>query len=65
MKCGWQWDQLTPGGHSLEGYFLLQTMKGRAWAPTLPTSLQLRGLSLASMVPSLDLRNWKRLRLEA
>lgn len=48
MESGWQGDQLTPGGHPLEGHFLLQTMTGRAWAPTLPTSSQLRGLSPAS-----------------
>lgn len=44
----------TPGGHPLEGYFLPQTMTGRAWAPTLPTSSQLRGLWPASIDPSQD-----------
>lgn len=44
----------TPGGHALEGHFLAQTMTGRAWAPTLPTSSQLRGLWPASLAPSQD-----------
>lgn len=44
----------TPGGHPLEGHFLPQTMTGRAWAPTLPTRSQLRGLWPASLAPSQD-----------
>lgn len=53
----------TPGGHPLEGHFLPQTMTGRAWAPTLPTSSQLRGQWPASLAPSQTQR--KRPRLEA
>lgn len=43
----------TPGGHPLEGHFLPQTMTGRAWAPTLPTSSQLRPRPVASFHRSL------------
>lgn len=53
MESGWQWDQ-QPQVATLEGHFLPQTMTGRAWAPTLPTSSQLRGLWPASLAPSQD-----------
>lgn len=42
MENGWQWEQLTPGGHPLDVHFLLQTMKGRAWTPPCPLTEEQR-----------------------
>lgn len=42
MESGWQYDQRTPGGHPLEGHFLLQTIKGRAWASPCPLTEEQR-----------------------